>query len=81
MQVERELLTCCSPGRRALVVFRVITWAFAGFGVWTRWDGIVRPSGALLLLAVMGVWTVISSIGYSRRWGGGTPGSRSPTWS
>jgi signal transduction histidine kinase len=50
-------------------VFRVITWAFAVFGVWTAWDGIANPTGAILLLAVMGVWTVISSIGYSRRWG------------
>jgi signal transduction histidine kinase len=47
----------------------VITWAFAVFGVWTAWDGIANPTGAILLLAVMGVWTVISSIGYSRRWG------------
>jgi signal transduction histidine kinase len=51
------------------VVFRVITWGFACLGVWSRWDGIVRPSGAVLQMAVMGVWTVISSIGYSRRWG------------
>jgi len=54
---------------RALVLFRLITWGFACFGVWTRWDGIARPSGAVLQLAVMGVWTVVSSIGYSRRWG------------
>ncbi len=69
MLVERETVDLLQPLWRALVVFRVITWAFACFGVWSRWDGIVRPSGALLLLAVMGAWTVISSIGYSRRWG------------
>jgi len=57
------------PMWRALVVFRWITWAFACFGVWTRWDGIHRPYGAVLQLAIMGVWTVISSIGYSRQWG------------
>ncbi|TWD72526.1 signal transduction histidine kinase [Kribbella amoyensis] len=57
------------PLWRALVVFRMITWGFACFGVWTRWDGIVRPSGAVLQLAIMGVWTVIASIGYSRHWG------------
>ncbi|ONI77434.1 ATP-binding protein [Kribbella sp. ALI-6-A] len=57
------------PLWRALVVFRVITFGFACFGVWTRWDGIHRPSGAVLQLAVMGVWTVIASIGYSRHWG------------
>ncbi|TCC61801.1 ATP-binding protein [Kribbella pittospori] len=57
------------PLWRALVAFRVIAFGFACFGVWTRWDGIVRPSGAALQLAVMGVWTVVSSIGYSRRWG------------
>ena len=29
----------------------------------------MRPYGAVLQLAIMGIWTVISSIGYSRRWG------------
>ena len=67
--MERDSVDLLQPLWRALVVFRVITWGFACFGVWTRWDGIVRPSGAVLLLAVMAVWTVISSIGYSRRWG------------
>jgi signal transduction histidine kinase len=67
--VERATVDLLQPLWRALVVFRVITWAFACFGVWTRWDGIVRPSGAVLQLAVMGVWTLISSYGYSRRWG------------
>ena len=68
--VERDAsVDLLQPLWRALVVFRVITWAFACFGVWTRWDGIVRPSGAVLQMAVMGVWTAISSIGYSRRWG------------
>jgi signal transduction histidine kinase len=57
------------PLWRALVVFRVITWVFAGFGVWTRWDAIQRPSGAIAQLAVMGVWTVVASLGYSRHWG------------
>lgn len=57
------------PLWRALVVFRVITWAFACFGVWSRWDGIHRPSGAIIQLAVMGAWTVVASIGYSRHWG------------
>ena len=67
--MERETVDLLQPLWRALVVFRLITWAFACFGVWTRWDEIARPSGAILQLAVMGVWTVISSIGYSRRWG------------
>ena len=67
--MERETVDLLQPLWRALVVFRVTTWAFAAFGVWSRWDGIVRPSGALLQLAAMGVWTVVSSIGYSRRWG------------
>jgi signal transduction histidine kinase len=66
--VERQT-DLLQPLWRALVVFRAITWAFACFGVWTRWDGIVRPYGAVLQLAVMGVWTLISSYGYSRRWG------------
>lgn len=57
------------PLWRALVVFRVITWLFACFGVWSRWDGIVRPSGAIVQLAIMGAWTVVASIGYSRHWG------------
>jgi signal transduction histidine kinase len=57
------------PLWRALVVFRVITWLFACFGAWSVWDGIHRPSGAVLQLAIMGVWTVIASIGYSRHWG------------
>ncbi|TCN37708.1 signal transduction histidine kinase [Kribbella orskensis] len=57
------------PLWRALVVFRVITYGFAVFGVWTRWDGIRNPAGAVIQLAVMGVWTVIASIGYSRHWG------------
>ncbi len=57
------------PLWRALVVFRVITWLFACFGVWTRWDGIHNPSGAVIQLAVMGAWTVVASIGYSRHWG------------
>ncbi|WP_133985478.1 MacS family sensor histidine kinase [Kribbella voronezhensis] len=57
------------PLWRALVVFRVITWLFACFGVWTRWDGIHRHSGAVAQLAIMGVWTVVASIGYSRHWG------------
>ncbi len=57
------------PLWRALVVFRVITWLFACFGVWSRWDGIVRPSGAVAQLAIMGGWTVVASIGYSRHWG------------
>jgi signal transduction histidine kinase len=68
-QVERETVDLLQPLWRALVVFRLITWVFAGLGIWTRWDGIVRPSGAVLQLAVMGVWTLISSYGYSRRWG------------
>ncbi|GAB3835551.1 MacS family sensor histidine kinase [Kribbella italica] len=57
------------PLWRALVVFRVITFGFACFGVWVRWDGIVRPYGAVLQLAIMGVWTIVASIGYSRHWG------------
>ncbi|ADB33727.1 putative signal transduction histidine kinase [Kribbella flavida DSM 17836] len=57
------------PLWRALIVFRVITWGFACFGVWTRWTGIHNPSGAVLQLAIMGVWTVVASIGYSRHWG------------
>ena len=57
------------PLWRALVIFRVVTWAFACVGVWARWDGIVRPSGAVIQLALMGVWTLIASIGYSRHWG------------
>ncbi|MEU4198315.1 DUF5931 domain-containing protein [Kribbella sp. NPDC026611] len=66
MERDTDLL---QPLWRALVVFRGITWAFACFGVWSRWDGIVRPLGAVLQLVVMGVWTVISSYGYGRRWG------------
>ena len=57
------------PLWRALVVFRAVTWGFACFGVWTRWDGIRRHWGAIVLLAVMGIWTVVVSIGYSRHWG------------
>jgi signal transduction histidine kinase len=57
------------PLWRALVVFRAVTWGFACFGVWTRWDGIHRHWGAVVLLAVMGIWTVVVSIGYSRHWG------------
>ncbi|TDW54927.1 MacS family sensor histidine kinase [Kribbella pratensis] len=67
--MERETVDLLQPLWRALVVFRIITWGFACLGVWTRWDGIVRPTGAVLQLAVMGIWTLISSIGYSRRWG------------
>ena len=67
--MERQTVDLLQPLWRALVVFRLLTWAFACFGVWTRWDGIVRPYGAVLQLAVMGVWTLISSYGYSRRWG------------
>jgi signal transduction histidine kinase len=69
VRVERDSVDLLQPLWRALVVFRVITWGFACLGVWSRWDGIVRPSGAVILLAIMGVWTFISSIGYSRRWG------------
>ncbi|MDX6247440.1 MAG: hypothetical protein QOF10_800 [Kribbellaceae bacterium] len=65
----RDTADLLLPLWRALVVFRVITWAFACFGVWTRWDGIQRHSGAIIQLALMGVWTVIASIGYSRHWG------------
>ncbi|MFC0628344.1 MacS family sensor histidine kinase [Kribbella deserti] len=57
------------PLWRALVVFRVITWFFACLGVYTRWDGLYRPTGAIALLAVMAAWTVVVSIGYSRSWG------------
>ncbi|WP_410793592.1 MacS family sensor histidine kinase [Kribbella sp. C-35] len=67
--MERETVDLLQPLWRALVVFRLLTWAFACLGVWTRWDGIARPYGAVLQLAVMGVWTLISSYGYSRRWG------------
>lgn len=67
--MEPKTVDLLQPLWRALVVFRLLTWAFACFGVWTRWDGIVRPYGAVLQLAVMGVWTLISSYGYSRRWG------------
>ena len=69
VRVERQTVDLLQPLWRALVVFRLITWAFAGFGVWTRWDGIVHPYGAVLQLAVMGVWTLVSSYGYSIRWG------------
>jgi hypothetical protein len=65
----RDTADLLLPLWRALVVFRVITWAFACFGVWTRWDGIQRHSGAIIQLALMGLWTVIASIGYSRHWG------------
>ncbi|MET9316626.1 DUF5931 domain-containing protein [Kribbella sp. NPDC003505] len=67
--MERETVDLLQPLWRALVVFRILTWGFACFGVWTRWDGIVHPYGAVLQLAVMGAWTLISSYGYSRRWG------------
>ncbi|MGZ0152675.1 MacS family sensor histidine kinase [Kribbella sp. WER1] len=67
--MERQTVDLLQPLWRALVVFRVLTWAFACVGVWTRWDGIVRPYGAVLQLAVMGVWTAVSSYGYSVRWG------------
>jgi signal transduction histidine kinase len=67
--VKPDPVDLLQPLWRALVAFRVIAFGFACFGVWTRWDGIVRPSGAVLQLAIMGVWTVVSSIGYSRRWG------------
>ncbi|TDD45991.1 ATP-binding protein [Kribbella antibiotica] len=67
--MERDPDDLLQPLWRALVVFRVITFGFACFGVWTRWEGIARPSGAILQLAIMGVWTVLSSIGYSQRWG------------
>ncbi|HEY3562610.1 MAG TPA: DUF5931 domain-containing protein, partial [Kribbella sp.] len=67
--MERQNVDLLQPLWRALVVFRALTWAFACFGVWTRWDGIVRPYGAVLQLAVMGIWTLVSSYGYSRRWG------------
>lgn len=67
--MERDPVDLLQPLWRALVVFRLITFGFACFGVWTRWDGIARPSGAVLQLAIMAVWTLISSVGYSRRWG------------
>ncbi|MBP2351345.1 signal transduction histidine kinase [Kribbella aluminosa] len=67
--MERPAVDLLQPLWRALVVFRVLTWVFACLGVWARWDGIVRPYGAVLQLAVMGVWTLISSYGYSIRWG------------
>lgn len=57
------------PLWRALVVFRILTWMFACFGVVTRWDGIHRHWGAVLLMALMGLWTVAVTIGYSRSWG------------
>lgn len=69
MAVERDPVDLLQPLWRALVVFRLITFGFACFGVWTRWEGIARPSGAVLQLAIMAVWTLISSFGYSRRWG------------
>ncbi|NUR96683.1 MAG: ATP-binding protein [Kribbellaceae bacterium] len=69
MAVERDPVDLLQPLWRSLVVFRLITFGFAIFGVWTRWDGIARPSGAVLQLVIMGVWTLISSVGYSRRWG------------
>jgi signal transduction histidine kinase len=67
--VERQTVDLLQPLWRALVVFRVLTWAFACFGVWTRWDGIVRPYGAVLQMTAMGLWTLVSSYGYSRIWG------------
>ncbi|MFF1821139.1 MacS family sensor histidine kinase [Kribbella sp. NPDC058245] len=67
--MERDPVDLLQPLWRALVVFRLMTFGFACFGVWTRWDAIVHPYGAILQLVVMGVWTVVSSIGYSRRWG------------
>ncbi|TDC30337.1 MacS family sensor histidine kinase [Kribbella albertanoniae] len=67
--MERDPVDLLQPLWRALVVFRVITFGFACFGVWTRWEGIARPSGAVLQMAIMAVWTLISSFGYSRRWG------------
>ncbi|WP_344155733.1 MacS family sensor histidine kinase [Kribbella yunnanensis] len=67
--MERDPVDLLQPLWRALVVFRVITFGFACLGVWTRWEGIARPSGAVLQLVIMAVWTLISSFGYSRRWG------------
>jgi signal transduction histidine kinase len=57
------------PLWRALVIFRILTWVFACFGVYTRWDGIHRHWGAVLLMALMGLWTLAVTIGYSRNWG------------
>ncbi len=57
------------PLWRALVVFRVLTWVFACAGVYTRWHAMVRPYGAVVLMAVMGLWTAVVSVGYSRSWG------------
>ena len=57
------------PLWRALVVFRVLGWGFAVLGVITRWDTIERRWGAVVLLAVMAVWTIVVSCGYSRGWG------------
>ncbi|MFK4089266.1 MacS family sensor histidine kinase [Kribbella sp. NPDC020789] len=67
--MERDRGDLLQPLWRALVVFRLITFGFACFGVWIRWDAIVRPPAAVLQLVIMGIWTVVSSIGYSRRWG------------
>lgn len=57
------------PLWRALVVFRVLTLAFACFGVATRWDGIVRPWGAVALMVLMSGWTAVVVIGFSWSWG------------
>lgn len=57
------------PLWRALVVFRVLTLAFACFGVATRWDGIVRPWGAVALMVLMAGWTTVVVIGFSWSWG------------
>jgi signal transduction histidine kinase len=58
------------PLWRALAVFRVLTLVFACVGVYTRWDDLVRPWGAVALMSLMAVWTAVVTFGYSRYWGG-----------
>ena len=57
------------PLWRALAVFRVLTLVFACVGVYTRWDDLVRPWGAVALMSLIAVWTAVVTFGYGRYWG------------
>ncbi|KAA2256936.1 ATP-binding protein [Solihabitans fulvus] len=58
-----------TPLWRGTVVLRIVTFLFAVVAIVVNHNGYQRPTLAWLVLAAMGVWSVLTVLGYSGDWG------------
>ncbi|HEV7789209.1 MAG TPA: DUF5931 domain-containing protein [Pseudonocardia sp.] len=65
--VEADLATrVLDPFWRGLVGYRVLAWGYAAVLVTLNHPYYRSPGGAVLVLALMAVWTAVTSVGYLR---------------